>query len=80
MADATGSGGTRIGRMSVRIPGSSREVGTRLAPKLESGLASQQPGDDKRIGRVDLRVHVPANASSDLVAQAILRALRRRLA
>ncbi len=80
MADSTSGGGTRIGRMSVRIPGASREAGARVATQLEGGLASQPDGGDKRVGRIDLRVNVPANAGPELVAHAILRALRRRLA
>jgi hypothetical protein len=78
MSDQQG-GGVRIGRLHVRLPGGSPERANGLATQLQRSLAADTLARSARLSRVDLKVSVPHGAPPELVAEAIARALRRRL-
>jgi hypothetical protein len=77
MAEGDG-GGVRIARMRVRVPGGAFDHGSRLAAHLQGTLGADTLVGAADQARVDVRVRVPADASPQIVAEAIARALRRR--
>jgi hypothetical protein len=71
-----------IGQLSVRVAGESFKTGQRLAESIAEKLAWRLPaGLRRRLGALDLRVHLPDGATeaemSDAIAEAILRALEK---
>ncbi|MCX4247468.1 hypothetical protein [Paraliomyxa miuraensis] len=73
------SGGLQIGRMSIRVPGGTRQDGARIASHLQASLGASGLGPAGDLPQVRLRVTVGHGAGPELVAQSIARALRGRL-
>lgn len=70
----------QISTMRLRLPGTGREAGERMAARLAGDLAGHLAGlaaapDRPRIGRAALKVRVPAGAAEDQVGDAVARAL-----
>ncbi len=77
MAEQDG-GGVRIARMHVRVAGRALDHGSQLAGHLQRALGADTLVGAADQARVDVRVRVAADASPQIVAAAIARALRRR--
>jgi hypothetical protein len=72
----------QIGQLNIRIPGANAEAGRLMADGVAHNLARRVPaGMERLIGALNLRVQLPANGAeaemSNVVAEAIIRALRK---
>ncbi len=66
----------QINTMRLRLPGTGREAGERMAARLAGHLAGLAPAPDRpQLGRAALKVRVPAGAAEDEVGDAVARAL-----
>ncbi len=66
----------QINTMRLRLPGTGREAGERMAARLAGHLAGLAPAPDRlQLGRAALKVRVPAGAAEDEVGDAVTRAL-----
>ena len=72
----------QIGQLNMRIPGANAESGRVLADGIAQNLARRiSIGRQRHIGALNVRVQLPTNGTeaemSDVVADAIMRALRK---
>jgi hypothetical protein len=79
MAEHT-NGGIHIRQLNVRMAGSSTEAAHAVANGIGQGLAQSLPtGMQRRIGALNVRVHVPAGASGADISTAIVEAIMKSL-
>jgi hypothetical protein len=76
------TGTVHIGRLTLRIPGNRADTAHQVAHGVAEGLAQRGlPGMRRHLGALGVRVSAPAGATapaiSDVVAEAIIRALRK---
>jgi hypothetical protein len=72
----------QIGQLNMRIPGANAEAGRSLADGIAQNLAQRiSIGRQRHIGALNVRVQLPANWAaaemSEVVAEAIISALRK---
>jgi hypothetical protein len=71
-----------IGQFNLRMPGTNADTALRVANGVGQGLAQKvQPGMQRQLGALSVRIPVPVGATEaeviDAVARAIMRALRK---
>lgn len=75
------NGGIYIRQLNVRMAGASTEAAHGVANGIGQGLAQRVPaGLQRRIGALNVRVHVPAGATEAELSDAIVAAILKSLA